>query len=563
MLLFSSCVKTKFNNKYDQNSSAATLPRSVTCCGVNVGSTGSPKIWGVNGHPDYQVQYFDNIDMQLDLIQEMGMSQYRVDVAADRTGTISGIALTRFNELMTKCQQRGITVLPVLISREYQTSNYTRDDAYYVGHMLGSGFARQYGNYFHTYEIGNEEDGYSLIPNWAGENTTDYIDSLFQKTYYFFNGMIEGIRSVDPNAKTVINFMWTHFGFIKLLKMHNVQFDIIGWHWYDDVPDKFTRTLDTLAGMNKDVWVTEINSRANATTETFSQTSDFIYNYLNGFEPSPFIKAVFQYELFNEDGQANGEQFYGLTYWNTFGVYTAYTKKPVVATWKYEIEENLYGNEDFIYSLFLYCNDRLPDPGGLTYWTGQLTSNPNRQNIINRFLPGEAYGRWVEEQYFPLMDVSSMTDDLWNYWLARMQGGTTREQMICELCASDQFYTLSGSSASGFVARLFSKLLGRSPSPSESASWVGVLSIGNTRFSVANSLIHSQEYYGKFIDAEFHKLLRRTGPTEQSAIDYYTGKLEGGWMQADLINTLLMSDEYWYRGINEGYLRRHPGYPLN
>ncbi|HEY4207020.1 MAG TPA: DUF4214 domain-containing protein, partial [Puia sp.] len=215
------------------------------------------------------------------------------------------------------------------------------------------------------------------------------------------------------------------------------------------------------------------------------------------------------------------------------------------------------------YSLFLYCNDREPDPGGLVYWTGRLTADPNRQTIINEFLPGEAYGRWVEEQYFPLMDVTGFTDDQWNYWLARMQSGTTREQMICEICASTEFYSLGGSSAGGFVNRLFNKLLGRSATSTEQSTWVTAINGGTSRSDVANNIIHTTEYYGKFIDAQFHKLLRRTGPTEQSAIDYYTDRMTSGWTQADMINTLLMSDEYWYRGVNEGYLRRHPGYPLN
>jgi hypothetical protein len=92
---------------------------------------------------------------------------------------------------------------------------------------------------------------------------------------------------------------------------------------------------------------------------------------------------------------------------------------------------------------------------------------------------------------------------------------------------------------------------------------VNVLNSSGDLYGVASQFIHGVEYYNRFVDAQFHKLLRRTGPTEQSAIDYFTGKLQNGWNQATLINFLLMSDEYWYRGINEGYLRRHPGYPLN
>lgn len=564
VLALSSCVKSVHNNKND-HTGPATLPRSVACCGVNVGSSASTKIWGATGHPNNQVQYYGNVDAQLDLIQEMGMTQYRVDMGANRNGELIGDNLTRFNELMTKCQPRGITVLPVLINNEWWAANYTRDDAYYVGAILGNGFATRYGSYFHTYELGNEEDLYCLVGNVSGASTSQYDPVKFEKTYYYLNGMIEGIKAVDPTAKFIINCGgWYHYGFFTLLNQHNVQYDIIGYHWYDDNPGAFSDVLNQLASFNKDVWFTELNSRSGDTVGTYSQTSDFVYNYLNVLETRSFVKSVFVYELFNEDGQKSPEGIYGLTYWNTLFNFTAYTKKPSVANWKYEIEENLHGNEDFVYSFFLYCDNRVPDPGGLQYWTNRLTSTGDRQEVITVGMSQEGNGRFVEEQYSVLLDDPTITTDTWNYWLGRMQSGTTREQVICELCANDEFYTRSGSSTAGYVERLFNKLLGRPSDPTGKAYWVGVMNGGATRYQLAGKFIHDQEYCSKFVDAQFHKLLRRTGPVEQDAIDYYTGKLlNDGWNQATLINFLLMSDEYWYRGINEGYLRRHPGYPLN
>ncbi|MDO6429454.1 DUF4214 domain-containing protein [Flavitalea sp. BT771] len=576
VLLFASCAKTKFSDKNGTLLTASSLPRAATPGGVNVNDATSAKIWGVNGHPDNQSAYWANIDTQLDLIQEMGMTQYRVDMGTIRTGELTGANLTRFNELMTKCQQRGITVLPVVINNEWWASNYTRDDAYYVGALLGNGFASRYGANFHTYELGNEEEGYSLkynlMPNgskqyFAGEVVSDYDPALLEKTIYYLNGMIEGIRAVDPTAKMVINAGAHHYGFFQALQNSNVQYNIVGYHWYFEPLSAFQNILDHLANFHKDVWFTEFNRWYGSWGQDgLNQQSDYVYSYLNELETRPFVKGIFAYELFNQDEADSTQNSYGLIYWNTRYNYTAYTKKPVVATLKYEIEENKYGNEDFIYSMFLYCNDRVPDPGGLQYWTNRLTASPDRQAILNEALPQEAYGRWAEEQYKWLLDAPSMSTDLWNYWLGRMQSGTTREQMICEFCASGDFYTSSGSTTDGYVERLFNKLLGRPSDPTGKAYWVNVMNGGATRSQLANKFIHGQEYYNKFVDAQFHKLLRRTGPVEQSAIDYYTSKMTdvlNSWSQATVINSLLMSDEYWYRGINEGYVRRHPGYPLN
>jgi hypothetical protein len=506
----------------------------------------------------------------------MGMTQYRVDMGTLRDGELSGDALTRFNELMTKSQQQGITILPVLINKEWQDPGYTPTDAYNVGLMLARGFASLYGSYFHTYELGNEEDGYSLKYTldaagnkqyWAGASTTDYDPTLFMKTYYFFNGMLDGIRAVDPTAKCIINCSgWEHYGFFQLLKMHNIQYDIIGYHWYTDNPTVFSQVLDSLASFNKDVWFTEFDrtygSWPNDNTG-MTQQSTFVYNYLNELETRPFVKGIFTYELFDQDYFDYTQNSYGLISWNVKNNFTAYTKKPVVANWKYETEENLHGNEDFVYSFFLYCNDRVPDPGGLQFWTDWMNTNSDRQTMLNIALPQEAYGRWAEEQYKWLLDEPSMSTDLWNYWLNRMQTGTTREQMICEFCASDEFYSEAGSTVDGYVERLFNKLLGRPSDPGGKASWIAAINGGTSRYQAANVFIHQQEYCNDFVIAEFNKLLRRNGEVEQSAIDYYSNQLLNGATEAGVINTLLMSDEYWIRGVNEGYLRRHPGYPLN
>ena len=570
-MLFSSCLKSKIDSKNNAPGGVSTLPRSVTCCGVNMNTASSTKIWGVNGHPDNQSAYLGNIDLQLNLMQEIGMNYYRVDMGTGN-GELVGTNLTRFNELMTKCQQKGITVLPVLINHDWYASNYTRDDAYYVGHQLGYGFASRYGSNFHTYELGNEEEGYSLKFTWgadssknywAGEVTTDYEPALIDKTIYYLNGMIEGIRAVDPTAKFVINAGWRHTGFLLWLQNRNVAYDIIGWHWYfTDIP-VFQTVLHNLEGFHKDIWFTEFNRWLGSQgADGLNQQSDYVYDYLNELELHPSVKAIFPYELLDQDEAPSTENTYGLVSWNTR--YTAYTKKPVVANWKYEIEENLHGNEDYVYSFFLYMNNRVPDPGGLQFWTNRLTTTQNRQELISVGTSQEANGRFVEEMYNSLLDDATISNDTWNYWLARMQNGAAREQVISELCGTDEFYTKSGSTTDGYVGRLYSRLLGRAATPGERSSWSAMINgTASSRIQVANSIIHLQEYYSRFVDAQFHKLLRRTGPVEQSSIDYYTGRLMNGWIQADLINTLLMSDEYWYRGINEGYLRRHPGFPLN
>jgi hypothetical protein len=68
---------------------------------------GKSFIWGINGHPlvSYPGVSFEE---QLDLVADLGMTSYRVDVTSiEQT--------RRLADLIDKAEKRGVTILPVLI----------------------------------------------------------------------------------------------------------------------------------------------------------------------------------------------------------------------------------------------------------------------------------------------------------------------------------------------------------------------------------------------------------------------------------------------------------------
>src|SRR5260370_41861728 len=66
-------------------------------------------IWGANGHP--LVSYpGTSIEQQLDLLKDLGMTSYRVDVREQSASNLAGLA-----ELIRQAKKRGIEILPVLV----------------------------------------------------------------------------------------------------------------------------------------------------------------------------------------------------------------------------------------------------------------------------------------------------------------------------------------------------------------------------------------------------------------------------------------------------------------
>jgi hypothetical protein len=509
------------------------------------------------------------------------MDFYRVDMATSRFGEISGWALTKFQELMPKCQAKGINVLPVLITKEYQTAGYTNDDAYYVGYILGNGFAVRYGSYFDYYALGNEEEGFALrTANNDGVNfyegsdfDRDYDSTKFRKLVYFLNGLIEGVKAADPTAKTIINCGgWKHYGLYQGLQRYGVQYDIIGYHWYDDNLDAFRQVLNVLPSFNKDVWFTEFNRRLGSwdgnwnTVQTTGYTNQklFLQQYLTELESKSFVKAIFIYELFDEptnhSTDPQDEAHYGIAFWST--MYTQYVKKPAVRTLKFKIEESKSGYADYAYSLYLYCNERNPDPSGLDFWTNLFKQNKDRLSLINAFLPEESYGVFARHQISVLLE-RTITEAEWTYWINRMKSGTSMENIIAELCNSTEFWNLSGGTNDGFIERLYNKLLQRPSDPSGKQYWVNRLNTGSTKYLVTFEWVSGSEYQQLFVKAQMNKLLRRNNVIDQAEINTYTSQMQSGLSQINLIKTLLLSEEYWVKGIEEGYKRKYPLYPLD
>lgn len=105
----------------------------------------------------------------------------------------------------------------------------SESDAYSAGFQLGVWTATAYK--YPYYEVSNEFD-----------------NTKFQIARGVIRGMIDGVKSVDPNGKIVMGGgTWLHYGFDQMLANGTqpdgttghlpVNWDITAWHGYSDMGD--------------------------------------------------------------------------------------------------------------------------------------------------------------------------------------------------------------------------------------------------------------------------------------------------------------------------------------
>lgn len=518
--------------------------------------------WGINGHPLTQPAYLQNHGLQADLIKELGASYYRIDVPHDQYGEINDMSL--FSATVNSASSNNIQLIPIVFPPD-SAGLYSLSvaDAAIKGKQLGKGFASRYKQYFDYYQLGNEED-IDLLPKVNapdGSAPSHYNFSNFQVLASYFSGMIEGILEEDPTAKTIINCGgWYHYGYFSLLNDAGIDYDILGYDWYENISD-YQVVLNVLKTTfaSKEVWFTEAHSLDMQVLTNPSLHKQRILDLISKLDLGGNIKGFFIYELFDEDYHAGVEGMLGLVDWTSPTSVTDFNYKAAFKSYKFKIEETKNGFEDFVYSLYVYANRRTPDPIGLNYWTNRLADARDVPAIVNEFLGIEFFAAFVEEQYQVLYgrvaDPSGKS-----YWTNRLMSDLSREDLIMIFSGGNEFWTLSGSTDNGFIDRSFHKLFNRAPDLNDINYWSQRLSSGTTRMEMIHEMIHDEAYLRIFVRAQFNLLLRRNGNVDQISENWAVALMQQGMTQRGFIQTLLNSKEYWERGIWEGYERNNPPY---
>ena len=130
------------------------------------------------------------------------------------------------------------------------------------------------------------------------------------------------------------------------------------------------------------------------------------------------------------------------------------------------------------------------------------------------------------------------------HWVASMGTGTTLEEIAVRLYGSTEYYRASGSTAGGFLDRLFLDVLGRPADPAGRAHWDAALGRGWSRSGVAAALYDSTESRTSRVTTLYRDVLGRA--PDAGGAHHWIGRIRSV-DDVTLAATLAASAEFYER----------------
>ncbi len=207
--------------------------------------------YGINGHYDYPF----TPQQIIATLQSLGCTSYRVgcDASAKQLNAMVGLA--------DAFHSAGLTLLPMLNFGLRDTSGnlYPSESAAYFANRAGAAAVAKalapHG--IAMYECGNEltrDRAIILNSTQAGTGPRDFNNANWPILRGAIQGMIDGVKSVQPSAKCGVNFTVADIGASDLLwdgeqpdgsgGYRKMRWDITTWHNYQPYGDIFNIGID-------------------------------------------------------------------------------------------------------------------------------------------------------------------------------------------------------------------------------------------------------------------------------------------------------------------------------
>jgi hypothetical protein len=203
----------------------------------------------------------------------------------------------------------------------------------------------------------------------------------------------------------------------------------------------------------------------------------------NGSADEAFVKGLYQATLLRAPDPG------GLTFW--LGQLSAGVSHAAVAEGFYNSTENRTNETTFFYREFL---GREPDAGGLTYWVGVLQSGVDEAQVMKDFLLSPEYSakngndQFVSTLYYAILGRQGDAGGF-AFWKNELDTNQlSRDQ------EADAFIR-SVEGINRVVANDYAVYLKRTAAPSDLALWLGPVQSGLSFGSVATACLGSQEFY--------------------------------------------------------------------
>lgn len=232
--------------------------------------------YGMNGHLAWPegIYHTMSADAQLALLKDLGVTNYRVDVAD------GGMAQTVAKALTGAFAGSGVAIMPV-INPQHWNPNGSESDAYTFGYNLAVAVTTPLKGLVKYIECGNELDSDGLVRSGDGNKTSDYDPALWPAVRGIIRGMLDGVRAIDPTIQCGVNVgIPLAYRFLQMLwngitpdgsangvsGATPIRWDYTTYHWYQSSGDilcgwQDSACLDVLQvlkdSFNLPIWLTE------------------------------------------------------------------------------------------------------------------------------------------------------------------------------------------------------------------------------------------------------------------------------------------------------------------
>src|SRR5262249_2413687 len=172
-----------------------------------------------------------------------------------------------------------------------------------------------------------------------------------------------------------------------------------------------------------------------------------------------------------------------------------------------------------------------------------LEGGASRAEVVQRIAASPEYrALQVRDAYAALLGRAVESPQVLDDWV-RYLADHTADQFRAQLLGSAEYSPKHGGTDAGFLGGLFDAALGRQPGAADLAFYGAALAGGTPRSEVALKVLSSLEAGRRRVMDDYRVFLHREA--DPTGLGGWSGALQGGMTDGQLVAALLGSPEYW------------------
>jgi hypothetical protein len=203
-------------------------------------------------------------------------------------------------------------------------------------------------------------------------------------------------------------------------------------------------------------------------------------------------------------------------------------------------------NQKFVNQVYLDLLHRPADLTGLLYWTAVINTGTTREQVVLSIEASQEYrADVVQDLYQTYLHRSADAVGLSGFVNVLGQGGTDEQVAAGLIGSAEYFQNRGGGTNDGFLDALYLDALHRAVDAGARAVFDQQLAAGVSRAQVAAGILASGEYRQDLVQSFFQQFLHRTA--DSSTVNFFANELAQGLRDEQVIAQLVGSPEYFNR----------------